>query len=398
MNILYINSVYGYGSTGKITKKLKEEAENQGCSAAVIFGRKSAIGYKGTITEEKNTYYICSELEQKADILSSVLFDTHGLHSKKTTEAVIEKIKELSPDIIHLHNLHGFYLNYPLLFDFFRDYGRPIVWTMHDCWAFTGFCSHYTFNECYQWQTGCRRCRYRNVYPYRILSSSAGNYLKKMSAFQNQNLTIVTPSAWLKEEISKSFLKNYSCRVIYNDVNLNSFYYDPGNVRDRYDIRNKRMYMACANVWTAQKGFAECMKLAAELDDNELLVMVGLSEKQIRSLPDHVLGIAHCDVNELRNWYSACDSFFNPTLEDTFPTVNLEAAACGAPIVTYKTGGSPEAAGNHGITVERYDIGQALKELRNTDREKMPAPNVRERSMAEEYMELYSELLKGTEK
>ena len=396
MKILYINSVYGYGSTGKIIKKLKDEAEGKGFTASVIFGRTSAIGYKNSVTEEEHTYYIHSEIEQKADLLSSVLFDTHGLHSRRVTKEIIAKIKELSPDLIHLHNLHGFYVNYPMLFQFFREYGKPIVWTMHDCWAFTGYCSHFMYNECEEWKSGCKNCRFRNVYPYRVFSNSAKNYVKKMHAFQNQDMTIVTPSAWLKEEISQSFLKGYDCRVIYNDVNLDHFYYDPGRIRNEYGIENKRVYMACANVWTAQKGYADCLKLAENLNENEILVMVGLSERQMKKLTDKILGIAHCNVDQLRNWYSVCDAFFNPTLEDTFPTVNLEAVACGAPIVTYNTGGSPEAAGNHGIVVERYAVEQALCELRKADRSTMEKSAVRKNSMAEEYFGLYSSLLKDS--
>lgn len=389
MKILYINSVYGYGSTGKIIRKLKEEAEKQGNEAFVIFGRTSAIGYKGSLSEEENTFYIHSSIEQKVDLLSSVLFDSHGLHSREATKKIIAKIKELNPDLIHLHNLHGFYLNYPKLFQFFRNYGRPIVWTMHDCWAFTGYCSHFMYNECEEWKSGCKHCRYRNVYPYRLLSRSASNYIKKMQAFQNQDLTIVTPSKWLKEEVGHSFLKNYDCHVIYNDVNLDSFFYDPGTVREDHAIGTRRMYLACANVWTAQKGFDDCRKLAEKMNENEVLVMIGLSRKQIGRLPENIIGVEHCDAEELHHWYSACDAFFNPTLEDTFPTVNLEAAACGAPIITYRTGGSPEAAGNHGIVVERYDVDQALTELRSADRAKMPAAETRTRTMAEEYLDLY---------
>lgn len=398
MNILFINSVYGYGSTGKIIKKLKEETEREGHSASVIFGRKSALGYKGTIAEDENCYFISSDTEQKMDILSSVLFDTHGLHSKKNTEKIIAKINEIDPDVIHLHNIHGFYLNYEMLFDYLRKTQKPVVWTLHDCWAYTGYCAYYDYNECDAWKSGCARCQYRNEYPYRILSSSKHNVEAKKKAFANINMILITPSQWLKGEVAQSFLQSYRCDVIYNDVNLKDFYYDPGNIKEQYNLLNKRVYLSCANVWTKQKGYEECLKLADKLGYNEVLVMVGLNEKQIKKLPKNIVGITHCGIDELRCWYSSCDVFFNPTLEDNYPTVNLEAAACGAPIVAYRTGGSPESAGKHGIIIDRYDTDRAIKELRKADRKNMPAAVKETRSMAREYMELYSELRKGTEK
>lgn len=391
MKILYINSVYGYGSTGKIVRKLREEALAAGHDVYVIYGRKSAIGYKGSTPDEENVWYIAGNLEQKVDIASSVLFDTHGLHSKKNTERIIQKIEEIEPDVIHLHNIHGFYLNYEILFDYLRNARIPVVWTLHDCWAYTGFCAYYDYNECSEWKNGCRKCRFRNEYPYRVFSDAHANYLKKKAAYSHMNMVLVTPSAWLKGEVEQSMLGKFPCRVIYNDVSLKDFRYDPADVRQRYGIENKRVYMSCANVWTDQKGFQECLKLAERLDENELLVMVGLSEKQVRKLPENILGITHVDINELRHWYSACDCYFNPTLEDNYPTVNLEAAACGAPIVTYNTGGSPESAGENGIVVERYDIASALAQLRKADRSAIRKTKTERKPMAQEYMDLYEQ-------
>lgn len=395
MKILYINSVYAYGSTGKIVRKLRDEAIAAGHEAYVIYGRRSAIGYKGSTISEENVWLIENSTEQKLDIAASVLFDTHGLHSKKNTEAIIAKIISINPDVIHMHNIHGFYLNYPELFSFLKEYGRPVVWTLHDCWAYTGFCAYYDFNECDGWKTGCKKCRYRNEYPYRALSRSAKNFELKKAAYEGMNMVLTTPSAWLKGEVEQSMLSRFSCRVIYNDVSLKDFRYDPGNTVSRYHLENKRIYLACANVWTPQKGFDECMKLASVLDENEVLVMVGLSEKQMKKLPANVLGIPHCNIDELRNWYSACDAFFNPTLEDNYPTVNLEAAACGAPIVTYRTGGSPESAGAHGVSVDRYDFEAAHAQLKKADRS-IAVTEPEKKPMAEEYLHLYEEITGGT--
>ncbi len=391
MKILYINSVYGYGSTGKIVRKLRTEAIAAGHDVYVIYGRKSAIGYKGSAAEEDQVWYIANDLEQKVDIASSVLFDSHGLHSRKNTERIIAKIREIQPDVIHMHNIHGFWLNYPLLMDYLRASKIPVVWTLHDCWAYTGFCAYYDFNECGEWKNGCMRCRYRNEYPYRVFSDAHRNYLKKKEAFSHLNMILVTPSAWLKKEVETSMLGKYPCRVVYNDVSLNDFYPDPGDLRTVHHLENKRVYLSVANVWTPQKGFQECMKLAGKLNENETLVMVGLSEKQIRKLPAGILGISHCDINELRHWYSTCDAYFNPTLEDNYPTVNLEADACEAPIVTYNTGGSPESAGENAMVVDRYDVDAALVQLRNASREKPRKQNVLKKPMSQEYLSLYEQ-------
>lgn len=394
MRILYINSVYGYGSTGKLVRQLKEDAEAAGNEAFVIYGRKSAIGQKGTEVSESGVFLMENSLEQKEDILFSVISDSHGLHSRRNTAKMIEKIKDIDPDLIHLHNIHGFYLNYPDLFAFLKSHGKPVVWTLHDCWAYTGFCAYYDYNECSGWQTGCKACRFRNEYPYRLFSRSAYNYKKKKEAYDGADLTLVTPSEWLKSEVQKSMLGSYPCRVIYNSVNLKDFCYDPGNVRQIYHLEGKKIYLACANVWTEQKGYQECLKLAAKLNDDEVLAMVGLSDKQMKDMTEHMLGIAHCDIDRLRNWYSTCDAFFNPTLEDNYPTVNLEAAACGAPIITYRTGGSLESAGRNGIAVERYDTDDALQKLRQAERNKMNA-NTAGNHMTEEYLALYEEITGG---
>lgn len=391
MKILYINSVYGYGSTGKIVRKLRDEALKAGHEAYVIYGRKSAIGYKGSTAEADDVWYIADNLEQKADIAASVLFDSHGLHSRKNTEKIIAKIEEIRPDVIHLHNIHGFYLNYEMLFEYLKKEKIPVVWTLHDCWAYTGFCAYYDYNECGQWKNGCKECHFRNEYPYRLLSSSAKNFERKKKAWSHMNMVLVTPSKWLKGEVSESILKNYPCRVIYNDVSLSDFFYDPGNIREEYHLENKRVYLSCANVWTKQKGYEECRKLASKLNDNEVLVMVGLSEKQMKNVPEHVLGIPHCNIDELRHWYSACDAFFNPTLEDNYPTVNLEANACGAPIVTYNTGGSPESAGRSAAVVARYDTADAVVKLRAAVRQEEIVRDEK-KPMSEEYLNLYEQI------
>ena len=395
MKILYINSVYQYGSTGRLIKTMHDGMKEKGHESFVIYGRTGAIGsHNLSSCEEKDVFRIITPLEQKADISFSLLSDTHGLHSVKNTEKMIAKIREIEPDLIHLHNIHGFYVNYPRLFSFLREYGRPVVWTLHDCWSFTGFCSHFMYHQCSLWQSGCKDCRYRDVYPYRILSHAAENFRIKQEAYRDQKLYLVTPSAWLKDRVQESMLGMYPCEVIYNDVDLKGFYFDPGTVRQEYDLNEKRIYLSVSGIWTKQKGLEECVRLAKRLTEKEVLVMIGLSDRQIRKLSSHprILALGSVNSDALRHWYSSADAFFNPTLEDTFPTVNLEANACGAPIVAYRTGGSPESAGKDAAIVEPYDIDGSLNALRKAERKPVKKEE-KHPQMLMSYMNLYERVI-----
>ncbi len=391
MRVLQINSVYGYGSTGKIVRSIHEALLSGGNESYVIYGRTSAIGRQsGSTVADNNVLYIHHSIEQKMDLVTSYIFDTHGLHSQKNTQAVIAKIRELQPDVIHLHNIHGFYLNYPMLFQFLKEYDHPVIWTLHDCWSFTGYCAYYDYCECDGWKSGCTSCKYKQEYPYRVLSHSAENFNVKKNTYADfDKLTFVTPSKWLKEELQQSMLKDRDCVVIHNDVNLNHFYHEKGNVLSDNKLIGKRIYLAVANVWNNQKGYEEYLKFAELLTEDEVLVMIGLSEKQQKEMQGKgVLAIGSVDADTLRHWYSSCDCYVNLTLEDNYPTVNLEARSCGAPIVTYATGGSPESAGENAIVVSRHDTSAALSEARLAQHDENTVLTDNNR-MCENYIDLY---------
>lgn len=338
--ILFINSVCN-GSTGTICKNLYKAAVEEGHECCIAYGRGEAPkGFK--------TIKIGNKLDIYLHILKARLFDASGFGSKQATKEFIKEIDEFKPDIIHLHNIHGYYVNIEILFKYLKDHSEiKKIWTLHDCWAFTGHCAYYTYAKCNKWQTCCNGyCPNKNEYPKTIFSKIESNFNKKRKVFCGvENMILVTPSKWLKGEVEKSYLKSYQTKVINNGVDINVFKYTESDIKERYDIKNKRVILGVASVWDKRKGLDTFIELSKQLDNEYQIVLIGLNKKQIKKLPSNIIGITRTEnVEELVKWYSAADVYFNPTLEDNYPTTNLEAIGCDTPVVTFNTGGSPESA------------------------------------------------------
>ena len=359
MKIAQINTVCGNGSVGRITVDIYHALKKEGHEGKIYYGRRTA-------PETAETEKFGSDLDMGIHVLSTFFTGTHGFNSKAQTEKLIESLKEYDPDLIHLHNIHGFYLNVETLFGFLKSFGKPVVWTLHDCWGFTGHCAYFDFARCDKWKTGCEDCpQYRNSYPYALFKDgSRGNYARKMSAFQGvPNLNIVTPSKWLGELVKESYLKEYPVKVIPNGIDLERF------VPQERKVREKHLILGVANVWDRRKGLDYLKQLSGMLDDEKYEVaVVGVSKKQIKELPSGMIGIEHTqNVEELMKLYSEASVYVNPTLEDNFPTTNLEALACGTPVITFATGGSVESIDETcGRIVPQKDVNalcDAVKEL-----------------------------------
>ncbi|MEA4821216.1 MAG: glycosyltransferase [Erysipelotrichales bacterium] len=392
MKVLQINSVYGFGSTGKIVADIHQNCLNKGIESYVIYSRNQVDN-----NQMKNVYRFYDALGFYKHVILGVLFDKHGLYSKNNTKKIINKIEEINPDIVHIHNIHGFYCNYPMLLDYLKN--KKVIWTLHDCWAYTGFCAHYDYNECCQWRENkCVKCKYRNNYPYRVLSHSKENFKIKEEIYKQLNPILVTPSKWLKDELSNSMLHNKTCRVVNNAVNLADFFQEKNEeFLLKYHLNEKKIYLTVSNYWTKQKGFEEYMKLSKLLNDNEVIVMIGCSRNQLNKLPKNIIGFSRVDKNELRKWYSNAAAFVNLTLEDNYPTVNLEAQACGLPVFTYKSGGSTEMVKNKEYICEKYNINQMIELVRNdsliNQHNNIKLEN-NENRMFLEYYAIYEELYK----
>lgn len=339
MKVLEINSVAGLGSTGRIACQIACTIVSHGGEALVAYGRD--LYSKGCNVP---TYRIGSDFDVIIHGLVSRITDRQGFYSKKATKKLINFITEYNPDVIHLHNIHGYYLNIPILFRFLAKLDKPVVWTLHDCWAFTGHCAYFDFVGCEKWETGCHHCPQKRKYPKSIfLDQSKKNWEQKKDVFTSvKDLTIVTPSQWLANLVKESFLQQYPIKVINNGINLEVFKPTESTWKEDHNI-TKPMVLACASIWDSRKGLTDVIEVANQLPEYQV-VIVGISAKQAKTFPENIIGIQRTDsLEELVKIYSAADVLINPTYEDNFPTVNLEALACGTPVITYDTGGSSES-------------------------------------------------------
>lgn len=342
MKVLFINSVCGIGSTGRICTDLAQQLEAEGNEVKIAYGRK------GTVPErfQKYAIRIGTDFDCKMHAIQTRLFDTHGFGSKRATKEFLKWAEEYKPDLLWLHNLHGYYINVEMLFDWIKKHPEmQVKWTLHDCWAFTGHCSYFTMVKCEQWKHHCSYCPQTRRYPACYGKGAASqNFDRKCEAFTGvKNMTLITPSQWLADLVKQSFLKEYPVEVHYNTIDTNIFKPTPSDFRERYGLVGKKIVLGVASIWDERKGLRDFYKLATMFNDQYAIVLVGLSEKQIKELPKNVLGIRRTNSpQELAAIYTAADVFFNPTYEDNYPTVNLEAEACGTRVVTYDTGGCRE--------------------------------------------------------
>lgn len=351
--LLQINVTANWGSTGKIAESIGVAALNQGWESYIAYGRYNNPSQSKLIK-------IGSQLDVYTHYAEQRVWDNEGLSSRSATKKLIAQIKEINPDVVQLHNIHDHYLNYRILFEYLNSTNIQVVWTFHDCWAFTGHCFHFVTKNCNKWKTECYDCPLKSEYPKTLFDRSKKNYeLKKYLFTSCKNLTIVPCSEWMANFVSESFLKEKRMQVIHNGVDLNVFKpVGNKNSNDKFHV------LAVSNVWNKDKGLFDIYQLRKDLSSEYNITIVGLSDAQIKELPDGIVGIQRTqNVQELVELYSSADVLINPTYADTFPTVNLEALACGTPVITYNTGGSPEAVDeNTGVVVSQGDV-LALKEF-----------------------------------
>lgn len=363
MKVLEINVVCGYGSTGKIVLDLYNMLKTEGHECLCAYGRFSA-------PENINAIKIGNKLDNYIHVFNTRIFDNHGFSSKKATKEFIKKIEKYNPDIIHLHNIHGYYINIEILFNYLKKSKKPVVWTLHDCWAFTGHCSYFEYSNCKKWIKGCEKCIQKREYPKSMFKdNSKNNYINKKRIFtQLDNMTIVTPSKWLANLVEKSFLSKYPIKVINNGIDLEAFKPTESDFRKKYNLENKKVLLGVANLWEKRKGIEYLIELIKRLDSSYKLVLVGKIDKKTREkLPSNIICIDRTNnVKELVEIYSAADLFINTTLEDNFPTVNLEALACGTPVITFDTGGCKETLkNNYGAVITKGNIHELLEKVKS---------------------------------
>lgn len=339
--LLQINITSNWGSTGKIAEAINLAAQRKGWDCSTAYGRWAN-------PSKFPTYKVGNKWDMYVHYFENRFLDREGLSSRRATKALIRHVEQLKPDVISLHNIHDHYLNYELLFRYLNETDIKVVWTFHDCWAFTGHCFHFVTKDCMRWKTGCHDCPLHHLYPNTVLDRSVKNYALKKELFSaNKNLAIVACSDWLGDFVKESFLKDKRIEVIHNGVDLQMFRPQDGKESREGKESERRVFkiIAVSSVWYPNKGELDIYKLRTILPDDEYeITMVGLSAEQAKNLPKGIRGIQRTqNVQELAQLYSEADVLINPTYEDNFPTVNIEALACGTPVITYKTGGSPEA-------------------------------------------------------
>lgn len=379
---------------------------------AIAAGWDSYIAYSGgrdgIVTSSSKTIPVGNRLDVALHGLYTRLTDRHGLASRRATARFIEDIKRIDPDIIHIHNIHGYFLNYPLLFRYLKESGKPVVWTVHDCWLYTGHCYYYSFAGCESWKSGCGSCPQRNAFPRSwFLDRSAKNFEDKRRAFTSlgkDQLTIVPVSEWIRGEMAESFLKDCNFQVIHNGIDLDVFkpYDDLAATREKYGLNDtETIILGVASIWSQEKGLDDFIRMAGKLQEGERIVLVGVDDKTRKELPSNIIAIRRTDnVGELARLYACATAFVNPTWQDNYPTVNLEATACGTPVVTYRTGGSVESVTPEtGVVVEQGDVDGLLAAVRSIAMKGAGAYAAACRALAEErfdkkdryqdYIELY---------
>lgn len=386
--LLQINVTANWGSTGKIAEQIGLKAMEHGWESYIVYGRNSNPSKSKLIK-------VGCMLNVYEHYLENRLFDNEGLASRIPTKKLIKQIEKLKPDIIHLHNIHDHWLNYKIIFEYFNSIDTPIVWTQHDCWAFTGGCGYFDAIDCKEWQNECLKCLIKKS---EILNRSNYHFENKKKLFSKiKSLTFVPVSNWLGDIMKISSQGNREIQVIHNGIDIQQFRPILSNNGNKFRV------IGVALPWSKRKGLDDILKLRALLDDQYEIILVGLTEKQIKNMPNGIVGITRTSsIEELARLYSSANVFINPTYSDNFPTVNIEALSCGTPVITYKTGGSPEAIdANTGVVVEQGDVIAMADAIKQMKLNPLSSEACRKRAVEyfdknkcfDKYIDLYEKLL-----
>ncbi len=396
MKVLQINSVYGIKSTGRIAADLVKLQKK--------YGAEAFVACSTTDVRDENVFSMSnSKLYDKANILLTRLFGRHGFYNKTATRRLIKYIDSVKPDIIHLHNVHGHYLNIKMLFTYIAKHSIPVVWTLHDCWSFTGHCPHFDYIGCEKWRTGCHHCSQRRGYPNSwFFDRSKRNYKEKKELFtQVEKMHIVTPSWWLSDLVKESYLGKYPVTVVHNGVDTEVFSPVDSDMKERLGLKGKFLILGIVTALSGRKGGEYFRKLSEKLSEDEHIILLSYAG-DVSSLPENITAVPRTNSKEeLAQIYSCADVFVNPTLEDTFPTVNLEALSCGTPVVTFDTGGSKESLREDcGIVVPQGDTDELYKAIERIKEGGFTSDACRNRGLEftreqrfEDYMGVYNSLI-----
>ena len=394
MKVVQINATCGIGSTGKICVGISELLTKANIENYILYSSRSN-GYPLGISCSDDRYI-------KTQALKAKLLGNYGFQSRKATRNILSELERIQPDVVHLHNIHGHDCHLGMLFDYFRKYHIRLIWTFHDCWAFTGYCPHFTMANCDRWRHGCGNCPQRRDYSW-LFDRSAELFAAKKRLLQERNLMIATPSQWLADLVQQSFLKEYPVRVIPNGIDLAVFRPIESDFRRNYGLEDKKIVLGVSFGWDVRKGLDVFIEMARCLPDDYRIVLVGTNAETDRYLPSNVISVHRTqNQKELAEIYSAADVLVNPTREENYPTVNMEAIACGTPVVTFRTGGSPEMLDSTCGAVVARDDPDALEQeiIRVCEDRPFPkdqciakAQEFDQKQRLKEYLQLYERVI-----
>lgn len=400
MKIVQINVTQNSGSTGKIAEQIGELIQSKGWDSYIVSGRGQMM------PTSSKSIRINTKIEVLFHVFIKHFAALDGRGSFFATKRLVKQLKQLQPDLVHLHVIHESYINYSVLFDYLKEANIPVVWTFHDCWAFTGHCSHFDFIKCDKWKTKCCNCpASKNIKKMEMFIASKSNFRLKKSAFTSvSKMTICPASQWLGNLVKESFLSKYDVRVIHNGIDLDVFKPRKSSLRETLSIDNKFVVLGVANGWGRRKGYNDFIEIA-ERCPNWVFIMVGNRNGLPEILPQNIITLSFTSGQiELAEYYSISNVFLNTTYEDTYPTVNLESIACGTPVLTYKTGGSPESVTKEtGIVIQQGDVDGAIEALDTFEKlgkevycvkcRKYAEDNFSNKKKFQQYIRLYTDLV-----
>lgn len=395
-------------STGRIMQEIGALAESAGWHNWCAYGK----GRDGIRTCTTDILPVGDKWSTALHGLITRAFDSHGLGSSRATREFVKTLEAINPDIIHIHNIHGYFLNYQIFFDYLKYSRAKVIWTVHDCWLYTGHCYHYSFIGCDAWKRGCGKCPQRGAFPRSLfIDRSRKNFIDKKLSFTSipkERMVIVPVSEWMRNEMSHSFLRDYPFQVIHNGIDTSVFRPCNGlKIREKLGIgEDKKIILGLTSIWCAEKGLDDFIQLSKMLNDNEIIVMVGVDARTAKRLPASIKWLRRTEnIDMLAQLYSEALAFVNPTYQDNYPTVNLEAISCGTPVVTYRTGGSVESiTPATGRIVEQGDVEGILlsvREIGNLGKDNFTQAcrdyalaNFRKEDRYNDYLRLYERLVK----
>lgn len=390
MKILMINVVCGIRSTGRICTDLAAALESQGHEVRIAYGREE-------VPEKYRKYAvrIGNNNDVNLHAVKARMLDASGFGSKSATLKFIRWVQAYDPDVIHLHNIHGYYINIEVLFEYLKTCNKKIIWTLHDCWPFTGHAAYCEASGCERWITGCHDCPNIRDYPLSLFDRSKSNWARKKELFLNiPHMIIVTPSVWLADLVKKSFLEEYRIVTVHNGIDTSVFSKKKSDDQETNRKNTKKIVLGVAAKWDKRKGLDDFIKLSQLLSDEYQIVLVGVSDEEQKNLPETIRAIRRTNsTEELARLYSSAYVYVNPTYEDNYPTTNLEAIACGTPVITYRTGGSPESAELYGCSVPKGAIKEIAEKIQGVESYKAPDESaiaqIDVKAMVSKYLEYY---------